>query len=202
MPSRQTIPYSHGVFFITFTCYRWLHILEHAHAYDVVYNWFDYLKLKGHYLNAYVLMPNHVHAIISFISDSKSLNTVIGNGKRFMAYGIIKKLKDNKDDKLLELLSDSVSTKDKLRKKQHEVWELSFDWKDCLSNSFVDQKINYIHNNPCSGKWNLSPTPTDYVHSSARFYEEGVQGIYAVTNISEMEDVDFNKRNVPYGRHC
>jgi len=33
---------------------------------------------------------------------SKSLNIVIGNAKRFMAYEIIKRLEENKHDKLLD----------------------------------------------------------------------------------------------------
>jgi hypothetical protein len=40
----------------------------------------------------FVVMPNHVHAIISFIESPQSINTIIGNGKRFMAYEIIKRL--------------------------------------------------------------------------------------------------------------
>jgi len=78
-------------------------------------------------------------------------------------------------------------------KKLHEVWELSFDWKDCRSNKFCWQKLDYIHNNPCTGKWTLSVNPIEYAHSSATFYLTGVQGFYRVTNFMEMEDLCFNK---------
>ena len=54
---------------------------------------------------------------------------------------------------------------------------------------------NYIHNNPCSKKWNLCNNPIDYPHSSAKFYLSGEQGIYAVTNVLEMEDVVFVKKS-------
>jgi hypothetical protein len=36
------------------------------------------------------------------------------------------------------------------------------------------KKLNYIHRNPISGKWNLVNDYTDYEHSSASFYELGV----------------------------
>jgi hypothetical protein len=39
----------------------------------------------------------------------KSLNTVIGNAKRFMAYEIIKRLKVAKEDELLDVLKTGVS---------------------------------------------------------------------------------------------
>lgn len=33
-----------------------------------------------------ILMPNHVHAIISFVNTHQSINIIVGNGKRFMAF--------------------------------------------------------------------------------------------------------------------
>ena len=66
MSVRKQIPYKFGSFFITITNASWLPLFENGNAYDVVYNWFDYLKSQGHYINAFVLMPNHLHAIISF----------------------------------------------------------------------------------------------------------------------------------------
>ena len=37
-------------------------------------------------------MPNHVHALIHVREMPKTLNIVIGNAKRFMAYEIIRRL--------------------------------------------------------------------------------------------------------------
>ena len=33
---------------------------------------------------------------------------------------------------------------------------------------------NYIHLNPMRGKWSLVNDPTEYYHSSCRFYEKGI----------------------------
>ncbi len=84
MPVKQTIPYTYGTFFITFTCHQWLPLIDNVKGYELIYNWFDHLKSKGHYINGYVIMPNHIHVIISFIETGQSINTIIGNGKRFM----------------------------------------------------------------------------------------------------------------------
>ena len=203
MPVKQTIPYTHGTFFITFTCHQWLPLIDKVNGYDLIYNWFDLLKNKGHYINGYVIMPNHVHLLISFIQTPQSINTIIGNGKRFMAYEIIKRLQAHGEKDLLELLSNNVEAKRKQNKKLHEVWELSFDWKECRTHEFINQKLNYMHENPCAKKWNLCVSPAEYAHSSAEFYIAGKQGVYPVTNFTEMADVDFkaeetavNKRNV------
>ena len=82
-------------------------------------------------------MHNHVHALISFINTKQSINTIIGNGKRFMACEIIQRLATNNEVALLQQLSARVEAARKANKKQHEVWQTSFDWKDCRSNKFV-----------------------------------------------------------------
>lgn len=194
MPVKQTIPYNNGAFFITFTCIQWLPLIEKVNGYDIVYKWFDHLKTSGHFINGYVIMPNHVHVVISFTETLQSINTIVGNGKRFMAYEIIKRLQKNNETDLLLKLSSSVETKRKANNKKHDVWELSFDWKECNSIAFTNQKLEYIHNNPCTGKWDLCNIPEEYEHSSAKFYETGEQGVYQITNIMEMEDVEFEKR--------
>jgi hypothetical protein len=40
----RKIPYSEGVFFITFTCYQWLSFIEMTNGYDLEYKWFDDLQ--------------------------------------------------------------------------------------------------------------------------------------------------------------
>jgi len=163
-------------------------LIDRVNGYDIVYKWFDYLKSQGHFINAFVIMPNHVHAVISFTQTDQSINNIIGNGKRFMAYDIIKRLKENNEVDLLNLLADAVELKRKANNKKHEVWELSFDWKHCSSDKFTQQKIDYIHMNPCKGKWNLCEIPEQYLHSSAKFYLTGVHGMYELTNVAEMKD--------------
>jgi len=51
-----------------------------------------------------------------------------------------------------------------------------------------------MHNNCCISKWHLAANSIVYIHNSARFYLTSVQGIYAVTNFMEMEEVDLQLR--------
>ncbi len=189
MPVKQRITTRNGLFFISFTCYRWLPLIAQTHAYDIVYRWFDYVKAQGHFINGYVIMPNHVHLLISFVRAAQPINTIIGNGKRFMAYAIIQRLKEMQQYGLLQQLQDSVETRRKENNKQHNVWELSFDWKECKASAFTWQKLDYIHRNPCSGKWQLAASPEEYPHSSALYYLTGKEGVYPVRNFREMDDV-------------
>ena len=132
MPSQKTIPYNLGTFFITFTCYKWIPLIDKTDSYDLVYKWFDLLKGKGHYINGYVIMPNHIHAMITFSEVDESINTIVGNGKRFMAYEIIERLRNQNQIDILFLLSENIEAKRKSNNKKHNVWELSFDWKNAI----------------------------------------------------------------------
>lgn len=187
MAVRRTIPIHNGIFFITFTCVQWIPLIEITNAYAAVYRWFDYLKEHGHFITGYVIMPNHLHSLIAF-SDTKgkSINKIIGNGKRFLAYDIVARLDELDKLYLLRKLESKVSTYERTRNKQHEVFEPSFDWKLCWSEEIVTQKLDYIHNNPIKGKWHLADEYWEYPHSSALYYTTGRQGVYPVTHYGDI----------------
>ncbi|MGN6401688.1 MAG: transposase [Flavisolibacter sp.] len=192
MPARTTIQGSEDTLFITFTCYKWLPLIESTNSYDLVYKWFDYLKSKGHLVTGYVVMPNHIHALIYFSKTEKPINKIVGDGKRFMAYEIVKRLKEQGREDILLRLQNAVEPKDRQRGKKHEVWEDSFDSKICRTEKFMNQKLAYMHANPCAGKWKLAPTAIDYEHSSARFYISSRHAAYKVTNVEEVLKIVFN----------
>lgn len=54
-------------------------------------------------------MSNHVHVIIWFRSSQTSINTIIANGKRFMAYKLINKLEAQGEKEMLKLLASYVT---------------------------------------------------------------------------------------------
>ncbi|MBC8052101.1 MAG: transposase [Sphingobacteriaceae bacterium] len=197
MPVRRTIYESQGIYFITFTCARWLKLFELTQSYDLVYNWFNYLKNQNHHIVGYVIMPNHVHALIAFSNSEKSINSIVGNGKRFIAYELVKRLQQGKFTKELELLSGWVNPTDRSRNKKHEVFEPSFDWKECYDEKLVEQKLNYIHENASKGEKRLVESPDDYEHSSARFYITGQKGVVEITSWLELQDVDLTRPVVP-----
>ena len=168
------------VYYCTFTCYKWIPLFEITDFYDAVYKWFDILKKFNNKVLVYVIMPNHIHVLIYVDNNSPIINKLVANGKRFMAYEIVKRLKQMKYLKLLQQLEVAVSEYDKKRGKLHEVFQDSFDCKPCYSKKFIEQKIDYIHHNPCAKKWNLAEEYVKYPHSSAMFYETDVHGAYIV----------------------
>lgn len=161
----------HEVYFCTLTCYQWRPLFEQAQAYSAVYKWFEYLKKDNCHILAYVIMPNHLHCLLYPTNTDKSLNHLTSEGKRFMAYAIVSQLKKLGQHRLLQGLVAGVQANEKKKGKKHQVFRLSFDARKCFDEKMVAQKMDYIHHNPVSGKWNLVEDFVDYPHSSASYYE-------------------------------
>jgi len=194
MTVRRKLSFNDGIYFITFTCYNWLLLIELTNSYDAVYKQFDILKAEGHFIVGYVIMPNHIHVLVGFRNNGQNINNRVGTLKRFLAYELVKRLKAVGKLDILELMSGAVNDTDRERGKLHQVFEPSFDCKECFSEEMIIQKLDYMHDNPCTGSWLLVESPVDYRHSSAYFYIIGEQGHYPVTNYMILEDVDLTKR--------
>ena len=64
----------------------------------------------------------------------------------------------------------------------HKVFEDSFEAKQCYSLKFINQKLNYIHSNPVSKRWQLVQDFADYEYSSASFYEKKYEGLVHIND--------------------
>ncbi len=174
------------LYFCTFTCYRWLPLIEITNTYDAVYKWFDVMHQSGNAIAGYVIMPNHIHVLIYLTPQSKTLNLIIGNAKRFLAYEIVRRLETAGRQDILQQLNANVRPEEQQNGKKHNVWESSFDAKECVTEKFIVQKLNYMHNNPLSGKWQLAETPEAYVHSSCYYYATSEQGVYSTKDYRDI----------------
>jgi len=110
----------------------------------------------------------------------------VGEGKRFMAYDIVKKLKVQSKNALLKELEEGVEENERKKGKKHQVFRLSFDARKCFSEKMIEQKLSYIHHNPVSGKWNLVEDFATYEHSSAAFYELGKKAKFEIVHYKEL----------------
>ena len=136
-----------------------------------IYNWFKLLQEQGIKTLGYVLMPNHLHCMFYLPKEAPELYKIISNAKRFMAYEIVKRLKATNKEGLLDKLEEGVKVKEGKNGKLHQVFKESYDAKECFNEPFIRQKVDYMHRNPVSGRWNLASDYLHYAHSSARFYD-------------------------------
>ncbi len=159
-----------GQYFVTFTCYNWIPLIQLTDGYDLIYKWFTHLHQQGHAVNAYCIMPNHIHLILFLNNPKQSLNTIIGNGKRFIAYEMITRLKKKGLHQVINKLKRGLTKTNKKENKLHRVFETSFDAKLIYNDKMLNEKLNYIHNNPVRYEPQLCKIPEAFEHSSASYY--------------------------------
>ena len=178
-------------YYITITCFNWFSLFEITNLYDNIYNWFDVLKKRRILINVYVIMPNHMHTVVYCSGITKPINTILGTGKRFMAYEIVDRLKQQKNYALLEKMRINVSQLEHIKGYKHKVFESSMDIKEIESEKFMIQKVNYIHRNPVIGKRKLVDDYRLYDYSSAGFYEPVEGNIYKGYAVTHYGDFEF-----------
>lgn len=160
------IRFGHDIQFITITNLNWLPVLQNDHHKQIL---IEALKrrvdLKQVSIYAYVIMPNHFHAIWQ-LHDTVNKSSFQRDLLKFTARSILKFMLMNENPLLQKL-----KVKDADRK--YQVWERNSLSIEVFSQKFFNQKLEYIHNNPIQEKWKLSPTQQEYKYSSALFYETG-----------------------------
>ena len=177
MAVREKIFVPNEIYFITFTILGWKKIFTEDKYCKLVYKWFDYMKKEyKNKIYAYVIMPNHIHLIVFISEKSPKLSILIQNAKRFMAYGIVDLLEEDKKNELLNYFKNYANPKTGAK---HKIFEDRYDSKIIQREKFFIEKLNYIHNNPCSKKWMLADSVEQYKYSSAANYLVG-KGFYDV----------------------
>lgn len=136
-------------------------------------------------LVGYVIMPNHLHILLQ-VPDGGAINKLLAEGKRFMAYEIRKRLQETGREDMLAIMATGVRPGDARRGQRYRVFESSSDIKNCWSEKFLRQKLDYMHNNPVSGKWSLVDDPAFYRYSSAGFYILGAEPTVPLLHLGEL----------------
>jgi len=166
---------ANGIYFITFTICKWVKIFTQEKYYQLIFKWFDYQKQKyENKIHGFVIMPNHFHGLIYISEKSPPISKLIQNAKRFLAYDIVKFLKEDSKKDLLDLFAEKAR---KEKGSKYKVFEERYDAKIIDNEDLFWQKLNYIHNNHC--KSGLCDLPENYIYSSASNYILG-EGIYGV----------------------
>lgn len=123
-------------------------------------------------------MPSHLHAILKPISDS--IGDMVQQFGSYTAHEILKKLQDDNQQNLLSLFQ----RKKRDHRHEHSIWQ-DIQAKNIHSPGFLQQKMEYIHQNPIAKGWILVEDRADYPYSSAGYYDYGRKPIIEITDIHE-----------------
>jgi len=150
------------IYFWTATINKWQKLLEKDEFKHIILNSFEHLstfcKLD---IFAFVIMPNHIHTIWR-TNELNGKESVQGSFLKYTAHMFKKLLSSNE---LIYYYKNSIN-------KNYEFWQRDSLAIHLYTPEIAYQKLDYLHNNPCTEKWQLAKDPEDYLYSSASFYEK------------------------------
>ncbi len=165
-----------GVYFITFAVQGWVDVFTKNDYKNIIVDNLSYCqKNKGLELFAWCLMTNHLHLIARAV-DGNTLSNILRDFKKFTSKALIKAIQENDRESRKEWLLNQFKTE-----KGNRFWRADNKPIELWSNAVIDQKLNYIHQNPVTE--GLVFRAEDYVYSSAADYagEKGMLDILVIT---------------------
>jgi len=161
--------------FVTATILEWKHLLAKDKYKQIIVDSLSFLVRDGRIkVYGFVIMPNHIH-LLWHLDESRKLEDVQRDFLKFCGQKIKFDLKDNHTAVLERFLVDAKDRK-------YQIWERNPRVTDLYSVAVIEQKLNYIHNNPLQAHWNLAERQEDYYYSSARFYYTGIDDFGFLTH--------------------
>ncbi|MEM9858013.1 MAG: transposase [Bacteroidota bacterium] len=155
----------HYVQFFTATILNWIPVLQNDSYKNIIIDSLNYLVSKGKCdIYAFVIMPNHIH-LIWRINQHFERSNIQRDFLKFTGQQIKFRLQDKKAPLLDKF---EINLKDR----KYQFWKRNALSIDLYSREVIEQKLDYLHANPVSGKWNLAEDFFAYPYSSASFYEE------------------------------
>ncbi len=170
-----------AVYFVTYSVVEWLPVFVSEGACRIVTESLGFChQEKGLRINAYVIMPTHIHAIFFDKEfDSERLQDGLADFRKFTGRSLSDFCSRNMPPCFAETLR-AEATADR----QRRFWQPSRHPEAIQSEWFWKQKLDYLHDNPC--RKGLVTRADHWRFSSAGFYLSDGQQSCDVT-ISPIE---------------
>ena len=118
-------------------------------------------------------MSNHIHLIVR--STTGDLSGTLRDFKKFTSKAINENQTESRRNWMLWIIK-SAGEKNS-RNTSYQFWIQDNHPKELTSNHFIDQKLDYIHNNPVEA--GIVENAEEYLYSSARNYA-GKKGLIEI----------------------
>jgi len=156
-------------YFVTFTVVNWIDIFTRKEYKIEIVNALNYcIKNKGLIVYAWCLMSNHLHLVCS-AREGFRISDIIRDFKKFTSKTIVKLLQQIPESRRDWLLNQfEFAGKFDNRIKKYKFWQETNHAVLLDTNEKIDQRINYIHENPVRAL--IVAHPHEYIFSSAVDY--------------------------------
>jgi putative transposase len=154
-----------AVYFITYCVVDWLPVFITAPTCDIVTNSLKFChEQKGLRINAYAIMPTHLHAIVFDRDfDASQLEATLTDFRKFTGRSLSDYCIKHFPQCFAESLRKAAGTD-----RERRFWQSSRHPEAIESEGFWMQKLNYLHENPC--RKGLVLRAQDWRYSSAAYY--------------------------------
>ena len=166
------------IYFWTATINQWQLLLLDNSFKNIILQSLNNLSERGKIdVFSFVIMPNHIHLIWRLI-EKNGKESPHASFLKFTAHTFKKMLIAQGEEKLMPYLVDA-------KNKDYEFWKRDSLATILFTRKVAYQKLDYIHQNPCKGKWQLADDPFDYPYSSAAYYEKGIKTFSFLKDLRE-----------------
>jgi putative transposase len=167
-----------GTYFITASTVGWIDIFTRPELKHVIIDSLKHCqKEKGLIINAWCLMPSHLHMIVR--TSKVPLPDIMRDFKKFTTkeiVNVIGRIHESRKAWMLEMFSDVA---DGLKRvKNYKMWQDGNHPELLFSNDFLRQKLDYVHMNPVVAEF--VDEPEYYWYSSARDYYTKQRGLLMI----------------------
>jgi REP element-mobilizing transposase RayT len=157
------------------TVKHWIDIFTRRDYKDIIVDSLNYCcKEKGLEIFAWVIMTNHLHLIIR-AEEGYLLPNILRDFKKFTSKSILKSIIENPQESRKEWLLRGFTTKT-----GYQFWQVGSHPIELWNNAVIDEKLNYIHENPV--RLGFVFRAEDYLYGSAVDYagEKGLIDVFVL----------------------
>jgi putative transposase len=166
-------------YFITFAVTEWIDVFTRQQYKDIVLDSIRYCQReKGLVLYAWCLMTSHIHLIVGRKGEVK-IEDIIRDFKKFTSVHVARAIENNPAEsrKLWMISIFKTAASESKKHQKYKFWQNEYHPVELFSNEMMDQKLDYVHDNPV--KEGIVEKPEDYLYSSARDYA-GMKGLLEI----------------------
>ena len=160
------------LYFVSYATVNWIDVLIRPVYKDIVIDSLKYcIENKGLEIYAWCIMTSHVHLIIGSRQDK--IEYILRDHKRHTSKEITKAISDNPQESRREWILWMLERagKKNSNNETYQFWQQNNNPIELSTNKMMDQKLDYIHQNPV--KEGFCWEPQEYKYSSAIDYAGG-----------------------------
>jgi REP element-mobilizing transposase RayT len=158
-------------YFVTLIVVGWIDIFTRKNHKFLLVDSLKYCQEnKGLVIFGWCLMPSHLHMICR-TEGKYTLSEVLRDLKKYTSKAIVAQIEEDPESRrewMLELFAKAGEPLKRI--KDYKFWQDGNQAKEIYGNGFLEQKLDYIHNNPVEEM--IVCKPEEYLFSSARNYTE------------------------------